>query len=338
MVKSRSPDMRHLRTCVSDRLSVPLGLGVFILGLVPLTTNAATPIMYGDGTFEDGDWTLIIRTLVGGGTVTAYQSATGGSPGEFRRIINTVNGPGGSAVLGFHIHAGATYDPSTQGPIRSVDYSEDSIMFSGFGEGQASGPALLQAGEVYRCWGLVANQYTWTIQFLSDQVATDFVSLSGSNPDFSQSGAPISFGFWRGNWTTNHAYTIDAGIDNWSLMIHPDTATLTVTEVNGGWGEVVLDPGPIQSGPPQYKYACDTSVTLTANPLPGKEFVGWAIYDPNYPGDPNYVDHDTNTVLYLVMDADWEVEARFKCGSSAGPFIPLVLLGLAGFAMRRRRR
>ena len=55
---------------------------------------------------------------------------------------------------------------------------------------------------------------------------------------------------------------------------------------------------------------------LVAEPLPSKQFNKWKIWDPNHPGDGNYVAKDTNAVIYLTMDGDWVVQAQFKCGSS----------------------
>jgi len=181
-------------------------------------------VFFSDGTFNDSDWTLVIKTSGNGGTVSASQYTSGGNPGAYRRIENTVNAGSKSSpsvVYGFHIRSGATYDPSTQGPIAYIDYSEDSRMFSGFGDGQGTGPALLQSGKYYYASGLYAKQSVWTTQTLSSLVAADFVNVSDPNdhPDFSASGAPITFGFVRYNSTRSAGYSITAGIDNWEVSV-----------------------------------------------------------------------------------------------------------------------
>jgi len=81
-------------------------------------------------------------------------------------------------------------------------------------------------------------------------------------------------------------------------------------------------------------------VTLTAEPNEGKAFGKWKIYDPNHPGDPNYMVKDVDNPTTIVMDGDREVEAVFKCGSSVGYGFPLLMLGalIAGVASRRIRR
>ncbi|RMF94797.1 MAG: PEP-CTERM sorting domain-containing protein [Candidatus Schekmanbacteria bacterium] len=186
-------------------------------------TCTASALVFYDSTFNDSDWSLTIQTKAGGGTVTAMQVATGGNPGEFREIINSVNYGPGSSVFGYHIRNGADYDPSTEGAIGSIDYSEDSIMFTGFGDGEATGPALFQNGKYYYSAQLYSNQSVWTHQSLLSLGEQDFHTLYDNNdhPDFSATGSIISFGFFRANTTTFGSYTIDAGIDNWTLKINP---------------------------------------------------------------------------------------------------------------------
>jgi MYXO-CTERM domain-containing protein len=48
----------------------------------------------------------------------------------------------------------------------------------------------------------------------------------GSFPNFSATGGPITFGFWRGN--NEGTYSMTTGIDNWSMTIHtvPEPAGL----------------------------------------------------------------------------------------------------------------
>jgi hypothetical protein len=85
------------------------------------------------------------------------------------------------------------------------------------------------------------------------------------------------------------------------------------------------------------RYTSGTEVVLVAEPVEGKAFRAWKIYDPNYPGDGNHAVEDSNGVLYLTMDADYQIEAIFKCGSSEMlPPVGLVLLVLAAGALVRR--
>ena len=82
----------------------------------------------------------------------------------------------------------------------------------------------------------------------------------------------------------------------------------------------------------------ETVVTLTAVPNEDKTFKHWEIYDPNRPGDANYAVLDTNDVLTLVMDADREVTAVFRCGTSGAlPLLGIGLLIAVAAALRSRR-
>ncbi len=109
--------------------------------------------------------------------------------------------------------------------------------------------------------------------------------------------------------------------------------SLTLEVVNGSWGSVDVDPN-------QPLYEPNQAITLTATPIDGKAFKQWEVYDPNHPGDANYVAVDANHTLALAMNADQHVVAVFKCGSgTAAPLLPifLMLVGLALYARRRRR-
>jgi len=128
--------------------------------------------------------------------------------------------------------------------------------------------------------------------------------------------------------------------------------SLSLTVTNDHMGSVLIDPDLLDDCnniDPNYwdptdwtalrRYTNGTQVVLTAQPLSGKSLKHWLIWDPNHPGDANYVSQDTNTVLYLAMDADWVIEAAFKCGgSSALPPIAMVLLGLTLTVIIRRLR
>jgi len=114
---------------------------------------------------------------------------------------------------------------------------------------------------------------------------------------------------------------------------------LTVTVVKPQYGHVDLVPEP--ADPNQPEYASGAVITLTAEPNEGKSFKRWKLFDPNYPGDANHITIDTNNPVTIVMDADRELKAIFKCGGGGmAEAVPLWVIGLAlcGFASRRMRR
>jgi len=198
-----------------------------VTSISALSAKAAT-FTYSDSTFKNDEWELTTYNYVLGGTVSATQIGSGGIGGEFRRIVNTVNqtvGSQNSTIVGFHIWNGETYSPKTQGAITSVDYSENSIMFYGSGQGQGAGLALKQNGNLY--WGsyFITPERSWTRKTLTNLVESDFrlISDRSKHPDFSENGADIQWGFARGNTSLNTSrnsgYTIVGGIDNWSVTI-----------------------------------------------------------------------------------------------------------------------
>ncbi len=116
-------------------------------------------------------------------------------------------------------------------------------------------------------------------------------------------------------------------------LIGGPTYTLTLTVTNDTYGYVDVSPNV-----PAYPEG--TPVTLTANPIEGKSFNFYRIYDPNFPGDANYSVVDSNNPITIVMDSDMQVEAAFKCGSGTGGVLlpAMAALALLGFVSRRRVR
>jgi hypothetical protein len=124
----------------------------------------------------------------------------------------------------------------------------------------------------------------------------------------------------------------------WSHVPH----RLTLTVYHDNWGSVEVDPALPDPNDPNtrtdrvFRYTEGTEVVLTAMPVGGKGFKAWTIYDPNFPGDVGHATMDSNSVLYLTMDADWQIEVDFKCGSGLPPFIAAAVLAL-GVAVAVRR-
>jgi hypothetical protein len=122
----------------------------------------------------------------------------------------------------------------------------------------------------------------------------------------------------------------------WVFAQIPSMVTLSLTVVNGSWGHVVLDPEPTDVNAPQY--LTGVLLTLSAVPEPNRAFSHWEICDPNFPGDTNHAAIDANNPIKILMNADHQVTAAFKCGNNSGVF-PLLGLPVVGvLAMVRRRR
>ena len=146
---------------------------------------------------------------------------------------------------------------------------------------------------------------------------------------------------WSSGFPADAAYD---HIEARTGVFSPTARHLTLSVKNANKGLIVIDPNlvdPNDTGDEKLRlrrYSDGTQVVMVAEPLEGKSFKGWTIFDPNYPGDRDHAVDDTNSVLYLTMDADWEIEASFACGSSEMlPPIGMVLLALSvGVVIRRR--
>ncbi len=220
------------------------GIVLGVMGIAPLSAIAGT-ITFSDSTFNNADWDLTSFSIPnidgvhgGTGTVSATQSPSGGNPGEYRYILNSVNAISDyTAIEGFHINNTAIYNPQTQGAISSIDYSEDAINF-GWGDGHATGLALKQNGQFYFTYTyrnfLITPALAWKNYQLTSLTETDFINVKNAAiklqttnpidyPDFSASGSPIEFGFFRGNSGAS-SYSLPAGIDNWRVTINHEEA------------------------------------------------------------------------------------------------------------------
>ncbi len=110
---------------------------------------------------------------------------------------------------------------------------------------------------------------------------------------------------------------------------------LSLTEINGCWGDVAMFPKPLDSNSPRFPLAMP--VTLTAEPIEGRQFKHWIVYDPNHCGDANYAVYDSNNPITILMDTDREVTAVFECGSNMSSFLPLAFAMLGLFVWVRRK-
>jgi hypothetical protein len=192
--------------------------------------SADPEMVFTDGDFNEPDWEVSFVEIGLGGTGEISTIPTAGNPGAYRRIFIDLNsGSGEKRLFTLHKRIGATYDPSTQGCILHLDYSEDAKFFDGDPNGQTTGPCLWQSGEVYvegfptyhpPTWANIS--YSQITNLLFDRVDPDYPSGldTDSHPDFSQAGPPITVGFWRGLASSN--FTCDIGLDNWMVTIDYD--------------------------------------------------------------------------------------------------------------------
>lgn len=193
-----------------------------------LTVSAVPGLVFQDHEFAPSDWIASavpnpVPTLPPHGE---EQVASGGNPGAFRRMTVQIPAGAGSAAV-FHMSQTAVYDPQSQGAINVIDYAEDCIDFSGDLVYAESSTAIEQDGRrfVSNTDG-ACSKSAWTgAPGRASLRAQDFRLFGGpacptgaSCPDFSASGAPLRFGYWR----ITFGGPGDAGahgIDNWTVTV-----------------------------------------------------------------------------------------------------------------------
>lgn len=210
---------------MKSKTLILLAAGVFTMlaTIAPLPVGAT--VVIADQTFNTADWT-ITEFANGGSTQSATQVASGGNPGSAREMSHFL--PGSSSITVLHIFNAASYDPSTQGAIASIDFSEDRIELTPPFSGAAIGAYFLLrqgGGTWYANTDLTFSNTSWATISLTGLLAGNFNLLGGSGvPDFSSSGAPMQFGFLRSNSNSNQnveaAYTTYNLLDNWRVTIN----------------------------------------------------------------------------------------------------------------------
>jgi len=157
----------------------------------------------------------------------------------------------------------------------------------------------------------------------------------------------VAIAAWSDDESWGSGFPADCIYDNMEARTGVFTNSpklLTLTVKNASRGTITIDPNlvdPNDTGDTKTRlrrFTEGTEVVMVGEAIEGKSFDGWTIFDPNYPGDREHAVEDTNSVLYLTMDADWEIEASFGCGSSEMlPPLGMVLLALgAGVVIRRK--
>lgn len=219
---------------------------IMVMAMI-ITVPAFAIVTFSDGTFNNTDWSL--TELKNDGLATANQIGSGGNPGTFRQTVNTIPDQNYTiSVYGVSLRNNAIYNPSTQGAIISVDYSEDAATAPTSGS-QVSGPAILQGGQYFlRCTGILTPNSAdgWQTQTSLGLLATDFCLMDATgtpnptmHPNFSSSGGQMQLGFFRGNVIGPHnAIQPTAGIDNWSVTINNNQPHAVPTL--GEWGMIIF--------------------------------------------------------------------------------------------------
>lgn len=197
----------------------PTFLFLLVFGLAPLNA-AIPPVIFMDGEFSEAAWSSDAIRLQGGSpTGIAFQQTVAGNPGAYwRNEIDLVVGDG---MRMEHRADFAVYDPSSQGAIEKIDYSLDSAFFS---SGNYAHHLLLrQDGNNYYFSMPRVSGGTWTTQEVVTLTDINFFHRDNRSihPDFSETGAPIEFGFTRQVFlNSGSTFAGRHGADNWDVTVH----------------------------------------------------------------------------------------------------------------------
>ncbi len=185
---------------------------------ITLPTTATTlvnPFVLSDDFTSGTQWRTVFTSTDPGISHIATNSVEGGNDGGYLRMEHLMSVRGAISV--YHYFS-VTYDPA-EGAIDHINYYEDHIEFLPPFTGAAIGWgfSLEQSGTRYnKSIGNAAYTNTsWQTASMLNLTATDFPGI-----DFSTSGKPITFGFYRSNTNNGAAsYRTTHGIDNWKVEI-----------------------------------------------------------------------------------------------------------------------
>ncbi|MGB5703763.1 MAG: hypothetical protein WBM48_13165, partial [Polyangiales bacterium] len=182
-----------------------------------------------DSEFLDGDWDIAFVSQTDGSSIeqeAARQASGGTDGGPFRQMTHAIQPATGcqnmSCSLVVYHESSLTYDPSQEGAIAFIDYSESQRVIEPAFSGAAVGWAFYveQDGTRYFARGAETsfNNTTWRTNSICGITPADFTP---DGLDFSAGGGPITLGYTRSNTntsTTNISTNVH-GIDEFKVVI-----------------------------------------------------------------------------------------------------------------------
>ncbi len=213
--------------------------------LTAMTLCAAAPqgagASFQDGTFAPGTWTMT-EFVAGPGTASANttQLQTGhGNPLPAWRTSHTFAGVGSggaqTAIWVEHLMNAAVYDPATEGAIAELWFSVDYILPNGqhYVHVLAEQDSKFYVGS----WGpggfVTYSTQSWASFGPNALVQDDFIERlpdgsvnANSHPDFTTTGAPITFGL-ETSTSTNGTHTLWVDMDNFRVDVNGLSAAAT---------------------------------------------------------------------------------------------------------------
>jgi hypothetical protein len=203
------------------KLTLPLCFGLLILLLA--RPAGASVMAFSDDTFTPSNWSLTTQTKGPGGDARVVQQSSGGDPGAYRQVTVDVVGSSDSEVYAFNLMSSATVTPASSGAIISLTYSEARDT-----TGQEFGPAIEQNGNLYYAYAGSGGTSGWqstTMTFAPGAANNDLLTSfhtdadDSAHPDFSATGAPMTFGFAAIDNSNATSFTAVSGYDDWAISV-----------------------------------------------------------------------------------------------------------------------
>lgn len=197
---------------ISSLVSLPLPVSAFVLM---------------DATFDNSDWfttKLMDTSPDGAASATNSQLSSGGNPEFYRQTIHNwqTTEPGVGIRFG-HIYTGSSYNPGTEGAIASLSFSLDAILtLAPHVNGRSLSFLVEQSGVFFRSTPTRIRVNTGWNSIGATLTSLDLLSFDGfSNPDFSDFGDPLQFGYVTGNGGSGAVLDLEniGGVDNWSVTL-----------------------------------------------------------------------------------------------------------------------
>ncbi len=234
-------------------------LAAFI-ALAAMPAQAASVTIINDGDFDPADWTVTPVGTADLSQITVTRETTGGNPEFYRK---TISAPRTQYFDFLYLANGAVYNPSTQGPLASVDWSVDVLSISNSVKGWAAIYELVavQGGVVFSGDGAQASEPGWFEWPTETRIRQDdfvnFGSTGPEHPDFSRNGGPIQFGYV---FSANQRGGV-SGIDNLVVKLNT-TGGAQGPNLFGEWhDDFSVDCRPIRGG----KMECTINALIVSN-------------------------------------------------------------------------
>ena len=198
---------------------------------MPCGEVPAGAFVIADSEFLDSNWEAEAVATPGAVFEWPIVRETSGGLGNspYRNMTHSI-GPatdcGASCLLAaFHTDVAASYNPSEQGAINYIDYTEAQRILVPAFEGDAVdwGFAVIQNGRRYNLFAgpPAFSNLNWATSGLCGLTAEDFGFPPDTHPDFSAAGAELTFTYIRSNTNVSETETSTSmhGIDDFKVVI-----------------------------------------------------------------------------------------------------------------------